>query len=224
MEVSFASTQDFVHYRIVGDIQDKIVRFTAILRLFRPSHFCIRAFWVRHDSRLPLFHDQFGYVFSAARDIIDHTQLSNAEIEEFKRFYAQYASALSRHTIIDRATRRYNESYDRVKPDDELLDLLIAVEILLMKSRTDTGEIRHKTSTRMAKLLEGEYERRKSVFNDMRESYDLRSTIVHSGNSGNSTKHVEKTRDYVARSIISMLNRLSGASHEEIIDRLDLDH
>ncbi|MBX8639725.1 MAG: hypothetical protein KIS29_05235 [Thermoplasmata archaeon] len=202
-------------------ISEKIEIFAALLRLYEPSHFGIRTYWIHHNTPLPCFSDQFMFGLTSIRRVFGLTQLNPVEIAGFTGFYQDYEPLIKKHEFIERAIRRFNESYDREKPEDAFLDLCVAIEILFQKS-DESGENTHKISTRMAKLLSSDFENRKRIFKEAKRIYGERSSLVHRGNSRDSAEFVSKTADYVRKSIISFLDRLGIQSHDAIIDYIDL--
>ncbi len=80
------------------------------------------------------------------------------------------------------ALRRLNQAYERVNPEDRLLDHWIALEALFLPS--DRDELSFRASMRIAAFLGRSTEERRELFKQMRESYDVRSKVVHGDVSG----------------------------------------
>jgi hypothetical protein len=110
-------------------------------------------------------------------------------------------SQLSTFTDDDRfklATRRLAQSYRENLPDDRLLDYWIAIESLLLPDGKD-GELSFRAALRLAWMV-AEPKDRKALFKKVRDSYKLRSVVIH----GTPLKTAEKdllqdTEDFLRR-------------------------
>jgi len=106
--------------------------------------------------------------------------------------------------------RRYQYSYDRDRPEDALIDLMIILESFFSSGRS---EMTHKISTRAAVLLAIDYtdkekfEIEKEYKNKIKDFYSLRSAIVHGEDKKVSSENVQTLREYI-RLIIKKLNHL----------------
>jgi len=83
--------------------------------------------------------------------------------------------------------------HKRTKPEEKLIDLVIALEILFSPSRE--GELKFRITQRAAILLGKTAPERVSVKDFLRRVYDARSGLVHSGESPFSPKAKEKLTD-----------------------------
>jgi hypothetical protein len=75
------------------------------------------------------------------------------------------------------ALRRFNSANYRLKDEDRLLDLIIAMEALLLRG-AEQNELGYRLALRGAALF-SENGTRKEVFTNLKSAYDLRSLIVH---------------------------------------------
>jgi hypothetical protein len=72
---------------------------------------------------------------------------------------------------------RFDSAYERLGPEDRLIDLWIAFEALFL---SDTrGELSYRAALRIAQLVGEDGTSRRAAFDLARESYDRRSDIVH---------------------------------------------
>jgi hypothetical protein len=84
--------------------------------------------------------------------------------------------------VIDIATRRFGYAADRVRPDDEIVDLAVAAESLYLNDLSgDRGELAYRLATRAALFADGNAEARRRVLAFMRKAYTARSVVVHTG-------------------------------------------
>jgi hypothetical protein len=110
-------------------------------------------------------------------------ELTAAEGESFVTFWRQLKSARKRK-LLDAAMRRFSYAGDRHRPDDRLVDLVIAAETLFLGDAGnphERGELRYRFSLRAAFFLEEAGLARRVLFRFMRNGYDARSAIVHGG-------------------------------------------
>jgi hypothetical protein len=93
---------------------------------------------------------------------------------------------LRRQKGLALSLRRLSYQAQRERPEDELLDLMIAAEALYLSdlgNQSDRGELRYRLSLRAALLSSRSsvgYTRRQ-VFDLMRSAYDTRSALAHGG-------------------------------------------
>jgi hypothetical protein len=76
-----------------------------------------------------------------------------------------------------RALDRFNLAYDRARPEDRIIDYWVALEALFLPG-IDRGELSYRASLRAAYYV-GSSRDRQRIFWDMRQSYDVRSHVVH---------------------------------------------
>lgn len=89
-----------------------------------------------------------------------------------------------KHGFLDIALRRFNAAVAEERPEDRLLDLVIALEAILLhgpQKEELRGEKRFRFSINGAYLLSTEPQERKRIFRELREAYDRRSGVVHGG-------------------------------------------
>jgi len=81
-------------------------------------------------------------------------------------------------TPLDIALSRFDDGYERVKPEDKIIDYMIALEALYLQGES-SGELAYRFAHRMAVLLAAKKEERQQLFSQIKKSYELRSKIVH---------------------------------------------
>lgn len=102
-------------------------------------------------------------------------ELKADEAVEFQRFWADLQKCSERS--VEAAIRRFGYAGERHRPEDKLVDLLIAAESLFL---TDTNlEVSYRLSVRFALFVEGSDYSRRELFDHMKKAYDVRSIIVH---------------------------------------------
>jgi hypothetical protein len=105
-------------------------------------------------------------------------QIDDSNVKFFKKFAKEFlAYDFNKAKAIDVALRRLDYSYDRRDVEDQIIDLIIGFEALFSDS---SGEITYKLALRTATFLSLNYEA-DFVFDFMKKTYALRSSIVHGG-------------------------------------------
>jgi hypothetical protein len=93
---------------------------------------------------------------------------------------------LEENKSLQLAVGRLSLASDREKPEDALIDVIIALEALLLSDTqkpAERGELRFRLSLRLAHLLGGDPQVMMHNFKTAKAAYDLRSTVVHGGDT-----------------------------------------
>lgn len=80
------------------------------------------------------------------------------------------------------ALRRLNSSYERIEPEDKLLEYMIGFESILLSGAGDErerGELRFRLALHGAFFLSIEADGRRRLFRFLKKAYDERSAVVH---------------------------------------------
>ena len=107
------------------------------------------------------------------------------------------------------ALRRFNYSYERSRSEDRLIDQMIAFETLFLADigDDDRGEKRFRLALRVAYFLDPG-PNRKTINQDMKKAYDMRSRVVHGGDSSTALEDIaKKTEEYLRQSLAKFLER-----------------
>jgi len=193
-----------------------------------PSPFNILGFRYDFDSfgwqNIPSGFGDLTFVFNTEADIDSFSlpgyQFRHSDTPEINKLMLVIRSlrASGKLGSLDDALRRFNSAYYG-KFEDRLIDQMIAFESLFIR---DDKELGYKLALRTAFLLG---KRRKQIFSDIREAYNLRGQIVHSNKKIDVKKllvTIPKTEEYLRQSIRRFLLLLSqGMSFEEIRGKLD---
>jgi hypothetical protein len=101
-----------------------------------------------------------------------------------------------------------NFAAERIRPDDALLDFLIAMEAIYGDS---SGAIGYKIGMRCAAFLESDISQRLKITELINQSYDKRSALVHGGKKA--------AKGQMADVNPSLLNYVQQSFHK-IVDRI----
>jgi hypothetical protein len=104
--------------------------------------------------------------------------IDNGEIELLNKYFREYD--IFSTSRFDLAVSYFNRSYSQHFLTNIFLDIMFVLENLFL--RNTNQELKYKLSMRMAYVLGGnDKEKREEIFNFIKESYDIRSKIVHGG-------------------------------------------
>jgi len=104
--------------------------------------------------------------------------IDNGEIELLKKYFREYD--IFSTSKFDLAVSYFNRNYSQHFLTNIFLDTMIVLENLFLRNANQ--ELKYKLSMRMAYILGGnDKEKREEIFNFIKESYDIRSKIVHGG-------------------------------------------
>src|SRR5262249_20185017 len=103
---------------------------------------------------------------------------------------------------LQMALRRLSYGRDRTRPEDQLVDLMIAAEALFLSdSSTDRGELSYRLALRAARFIESPDYPQREMFELFRQAYTARSAVVHGSSQTKMTlpgKREVKLADFVA--------------------------
>ena len=110
------------------------------------------------------------------------------------------------------ALRRFNYSYERSRSEDRLIDQMIAFETLFLADIGDDnrGEKRFRLALRVSYFLD-HGPNRKTINQDMKHAYDMRSRIIHGGDSSTDLEDVaRKAEEYLRQSLVKFLEHAAS--------------
>jgi hypothetical protein len=138
--------------------------------------------------------------------------LNDETMLKFKKFFDQYWVIIhEKRQPIYNASFRFNSSYERRTLSDRVIELMIAMEALF----GDNEYQRYKIPLRSACLLYSPGQNRKSAFKKVRDLYDQRSSIVHTGKldiESENNEIVDWFEDYTRKAIVKFLELHNGGS------------
>jgi hypothetical protein len=103
----------------------------------------------------------------------DNDYLNRRNARLLRRIYKRLAGIAGEPRV---ALSRFNRVFSRESHEDRIIDIWIGLEALFSPS---DGELSFRTALRLACYLEDDNDRRQKTFDWARESYKLRSKIVH---------------------------------------------
>jgi len=164
---------------------------------------------------------------------------------ERQRFESYCAAYIKLKPLIDDVSGSFRQAtaiagdyfeghHKKTKPEEELVDLVIALEILFSPSRD--GELRFRIAQRAAVLLGGTAVDRLAIRDFLLDVYDARSALVHAGESPFSAKAKKKLTDedlarladYVRQAILKLFilrwrGKIKKEEVQAFLDKCALD-
>jgi hypothetical protein len=110
-------------------------------------------------------------------------RLEGSDVAEVQQlFVGLRAPGVGGRQYVRNAVRRFSFAEERTRPDDRLLDLVIAAESLLLGHMKEVeGELSFRLRLHAAHLLDTDDAERRLVYAAMKLAYATRSAIVHGG-------------------------------------------
>ena len=196
----------------------KTARVLLAMRLLKAGHvgagrsYCIRPAFLPANlpgqTSIGETRSRLGAIYNLCADDVPRLRSLYAVLLEFETNYQ------TGWKNVGVALRRFSDVFenDERRPDDQLIDAMIAIEALV---GTDQ-EITHKLSSRVAGLLGGSDDDRLRIYRLIKGCYGVRSTLVHGGDL--KQKEVEflssndELMDLVRRLLVAFLHLATGKS------------
>ncbi|RLG34297.1 hypothetical protein DRN97_02870 [Methanosarcinales archaeon] len=137
--------------------------------------------------------------------------LEKNEVPDFKKFFKEFNK--NKPTFLDIPLRYFNYAHIRERPEDKLIDYMIAFESLFIKGEV---ELSYRLSLRVAAFLGENRDEKGRVFNLMREAYNLRSKIVHGSSYSKNIEINEAKLSF--RELVSRVEELLRRSIKKSIE------
>lgn len=149
---------------------DKVVE---ALRLYRPGRVAVRGVLTRRSEG-----SLQGGPIAAARPRGATMTLDNRQARAFSALWPRYLKA-SQHKALGSALRRFAYAGERSRSDDPIVDLVAALEGLLLSDNPRAGEFQFRTSVRGAQFGRHKGYTRRQVYEQLRRAYAVRSQVAH---------------------------------------------
>lgn len=196
-EQSFApkeKEQMFIEQKEIGDRIEEILR---ALQAFKWWH-CSLTAMIHHTSNWLL---QGGIRFQSFPTMYQWNPeyvCSKEDADSFSKFWSDIRKIHQQGNrgYLDVALRRFGYAGERHRPEDQVIDLLIAAESLFLndhEGKKNVGELSFRLSLRAAMFIDTDIVKQKDIYMHMRKAYDVRSILVHGGDSKKLEKILKKT-------------------------------
>lgn len=145
-----------------------------------------------------------------------------SSIQKLQTSWPLFKQAFNGQPHFALVARRYYFSLIRTQWEDQLIDLIIALEALLVPE-SDEKNKSGKISKRLSRLLKDNFPRGQ-VVKVAREGYDLRNKVIHGEHDYESIgihSSIDVLKDYVKAALTIYLFKYSGLPARELAQELD---
>jgi len=156
-------------------------------------------------------------------------QIKMGEGHQIETFWNEVKDIISEPPkILQIALKRFNDSYNKNKKEDKLIDYMVALESLLLR---EDSELTYKMAMRGAYLLGRNFHERRELFETIKKAYSLRSKIVHGNTLKDSVKvlneeyslddFLARVEDITRRTIVKFCEKFVSVSKKQVPTLLD---
>lgn len=205
---------DAYHSKFIDGYLGNTIR---IMRLFKEGNIYMPLFYYFFiQDNMPKKISSLLYKIYISKDSI--FKLSDHEIKDLKKLIED-VNIPFKNKSLKLAFDSFEMSYHMPPPlSISFLLLMISMESLFNPS--DTGELRFRISRNSAVLIGKDKDDSQSIWKSMKNLYDKRCDMVHTGEFSHITKSdLLILRDYVRRAIIEFYKK--GKNKEEILEMLN---
>lgn len=166
-----------VHQRLADDAGAVAVA----LRLLKPGRVIARGVVIQqHNERSGA---SVPVSYGAPVGLGSPLELLDSEVDELRALWKKLQAA-GANSVIDAAVRRFAYAGERHRTEDSVVDLVIAMEGLLLADAgraAERGEMRYRMALRGAVLLGEDAAAKQRLHSFLKRAYDVRSALVHGG-------------------------------------------
>jgi len=187
-----------------------------LMRLFKEGNICMPLeYYYFVDNNRPKSFMRMGTNLYVSQELYT---LESSEIPDLQRFI-QNTKLPFKESFLQLAFENFELSYQTHNMNLSFLSLMISLEILF-HPKSDRRKISDRISRNAAVLLGKDKKDSNEIYSKVKELYDKRSAIVHTGESNIiNTEDLLKLRHYVRESI-KEINKI-GKSKNELLDLLN---
>lgn len=141
---------------------------------------------------------------SRNHNIENIVQINEANCLELASLFHKLGTGINSQAVA-LPVRRWGLAFNRIGHEDRLIDYWIALEALFAPDSQQ--EIRFRASLRIAGFVGTDSDERRSIYKKMRDSYDLRSKLVHGNLVGVEELKTasDETRGYLRRALLKVI-------------------
>ncbi|MDY6966726.1 MAG: HEPN domain-containing protein [Halobacteriota archaeon] len=185
-----------------------------LMRLFKEGNICIpQLFWFFSDNTTLKPFESFSVGWHVSSELYT---LENSEIPDLQKFI-QNTKLPFKESFLQLAFENFELSYQTRIIGLSFLSLMISLETLL---NPGDHELRYRISRNTAVLLGEDKGDSESIFSELKDLYDKRSNLVHSGKTDIvKNEDLLKLRHYVRESI-KEISKI-GENKNDLIDTLN---
>lgn len=210
--------------RSTTEVEETFDSVTLALKLF-PQGGDVRYLSVVSDQFSPFegARHRFSEGEAVTPSLRASCDLSEEECDEFLAFWDDHRGQLrDPPETMNIALRRYADAFQRREPEDRLIDLVISLEALLLKSG-ERQELSYRLSQRGALLLADDLEEAQEIRDQLKDAYNERSNVVHGVRDDVDRAYVGDVQELTRRCLLAMLEQAPRGrkEHASVLDVLD---
>ena len=204
---------------------EDIEKIFPCLRLFKDGEFGFDMYQEKCSLDLPIFgittRDRRSQFRARTRK---KYSLTSEEIPQLVKLWKQFKKFdFSDYKKLDLAIKWFNLASDQKNNEYKIINYMVAFDALMSRTSSE-GSTKFKISRRVANLLEDDFTKRRDCNLKIEQMYNIRSDIVHKGESSKTSNEViDECRDLLRRSILKIFNKSENTTYSEIIDHIDFD-
>jgi hypothetical protein len=148
-------------------------------------------------------------------------QLTEEFMREFREFYENFSSLLNEDSL-ELPLSRYQQAFTRSSPEDNLIDLVIALEALLTKPE-EKHSITHKLGQRATLIATKKEINHEEFMSKTKNIYRERSKVVHGSEDEIDREYLNEVYETVRKCFLGALQRMNeeNLSKTELVQELD---
>jgi hypothetical protein len=158
--------------------RERVRLIVEALRLFKRGRVSIGGIVVTVGTGRRFTASTHAGLLGEALEMTDH------EGVEFESFFPIFERVRKEHQAVDAAIRRFSYAAERTRRDDEIVDLVAALEALLLSDTSERSELKFRTALRGALLVTSSDLTRRQVFEQLGRAYKARSAVAHGDTPG----------------------------------------
>lgn len=154
-----------------------------VLRLFKAGSIAVPGFVVYSDNWL-IAGGTTSHAGEVAATDRNAYAITPQDVQPLKELWDDVQKAEGKKKFLAAAIRRFGYAGERQRPEDKLVDLMIAAESFFLSDAGDPagrGELSYRMAMRFAFFASAAGYTRRDLFQQMRRAYQARSSIVHGG-------------------------------------------
>ncbi|MDO9215407.1 MAG: HEPN domain-containing protein [Methylococcales bacterium] len=182
-----------VSNKVQSDLRLKLDNVVKAIKLYRHGNY--EVYPVSYHSKL---HNGMTYSPSVPKHIFENISLNNTDIDGLKKAFSIVKTFIHQDGVLERSFSRFLIGMDESKPEERIVDFVIAWESLLLtvKKNPPQGETSYRFSINGAALLSAidnsfEFIEMQRF---MKGVYTIRSKIVHGEGVGSTSNELKKLK------------------------------
>ncbi len=167
-------------FRIGVDTISNINRIISSLSVYKKNIIRIGSFFSKSKNFWSMFSGiRVSSITNETYVPYDKSILGKKDINPFIMFWKKNNDSIKKNPWLNLAQRRLLRMFYKVGNEDRFVDIMIIFEILFLTK--GNAELKYRLSVIAAFLLGKNYKEKKYIYELFKLSYDIRSSIVHTG-------------------------------------------